>query len=74
MEDPGTESRYSVYLVGWVNPDSERTTEILLSAVGGIRTHNLLIDSPAFTTELSPLCHRLRDSHSQNMHDLQFDL
>ena len=43
----GTESRYSVYRMGWVNLESERTTEILHSAVGGIRTRKLLIDSPA---------------------------
>ena len=29
------------------NPESERTTEILISALGVIRTHNLVIDSPA---------------------------
>ena len=30
-----------------VLPESERTREIFISASGGIRTHNLLINSPA---------------------------
>ena len=33
------------YRIGWVNPQSERTTEIFISAVGGIRILNFLIDS-----------------------------
>ena len=41
VEDPASESPYSLYRMGRVNPESDRTTEILISAVGGIRTHNL---------------------------------
>ena len=44
---PATESRYSFYRMGWVNPESERTTEIKFYAVSWIRTQTLLIDSPA---------------------------
>ena len=47
VEDPAIESRYTVYPVGRVNPKRERTTEILISAAGGIRTYNLLFDNPA---------------------------
>ena len=61
-----TESRYSLYRMGRVNPESERTTEILLSAVGGIRTHNLLIDSPAFYrwTITAPLTQTTRQGNT----------
>ena len=38
VEDP-SRRQYSFYQMGWVNPGSERTTEII--AVGGIWTHNL---------------------------------
>ena len=60
VEDPGTECRYSVYRMGWVNPESARTTDIFISAVGGIRTHNLLVDSPTWyhwaITDRSLMC------------------
>ena len=39
-----TESRHSFYRMGWVNPESESRN--LISAMGGIRTHNLFINSP----------------------------
>ena len=53
---PATESRYSFYRIGWVNLESERTTEIKFP-LGGIRTHNLLIDSPAcYRWAITALC------------------
>ena len=42
-----TESWFSFSQNGWVNPESDCTTEILISALGEIRIHNLLTDSPA---------------------------
>ena len=48
VEDPGHRKPVLSLPNGLRNPESECTTEILLYAVGGIRTHNLLIDSPAF--------------------------
>ena len=47
VKDPGNRKPLLIYGMGWVNPESERMTESFISVVGGIRTHNLVIDSPA---------------------------
>ena len=47
VEDHGHRTPVIFYRLSWVNLKSARTTEILISAVGEIRTHSVLIDSPA---------------------------
>ena len=42
-----TESRYLFYRMGWVNPESDRTTEIKFPPWVGFESATSLIDSPA---------------------------
>ena len=55
VEDPSTESQYSVYRMDWVNLQSKRTTEILLLPWAGFELTASWLTVQHVTTELSPL-------------------
>ena len=52
---PTTESRYSFYRIGWVNPESERTTEIKFPPWVRFELTTSSSTVQRVTTELSPL-------------------
>ena len=52
---PANESRYSFYRSGWVNPESERTTEIKFPPWVGFEPTTSWSTVQRVTTELSPL-------------------
>ena len=52
---PAIESRYSFYRNGWVNPESERTTEIKFPAWVRFESTTSWSTVQRVTTELSPL-------------------
>ena len=52
---PATESQYSFYRMGWVNPESERTTEIKFPSWVGFVPTTSWSTVQRVTTELSPL-------------------
>ena len=52
---PANESRYSFYRIGWVNPESERTTEIKFPPWVGFEPTTSWSTVQRVTIELSPL-------------------
>ena len=51
---PATESRYSFYRIGWLNPERKRTTEVLFQPWVGFEPTTSWSTVQHITTELSP--------------------